>query len=239
MQQVQLEPAFVLHHQAYRDSSLLLEIFSPEHGRQGVVARGARAAKSRWRGLLQPFQPLLLSWKTRGELGSLLEAESAGHACRLKGQALFAGFYLNELLLRLLPRGLAEGDCYAAYIEALRRLGDGEIEAPLRIFEKRLLDSLGYGLQLDCDAITGEMLEPAVLYRYEYERGPVAVSGTEQGPLVIEGATLLALAAESLSGTEQLKQAKQLLQRTLRLYLGDRPLKTREVLRAMQKGKTA
>lgn len=236
MLQSDCEPGFILHHHAYRDSSVLLEVLTHRHGRQALVARGVRSAKSRLRGLLQPFQPLLLSWQCRAELGTLKQAEAAGPAISLPGQAVFAGFYVNELLLRLVPRGEVDVDCFADYQQVLQGLSQAAIEPALRIFEKRLLEQLGYGLMLDCDIDTGAAIEAGQLYHYIPEHGPTLQMSTAQDGWSISGAALLALATETFTDDESLKQARRLLQQTLRLYLGDKPLKTREVFRAMQKG---
>ncbi|WJW76143.1 DNA repair protein RecO [Thiohalobacter sp. IOR34] len=230
---VELQPGFLLHARAYRDSSLLLEVFSREQGRLGLVARGGRGPRSRLRALLQPFRPLLLSWSQRGELGSLHGAEAGGAPCALQGQALFAGFYLNELLLRLLQRQDPHPEVYALYETALAGLQEGALEAALRGFEKRLLEALGYGLLLDREAEHGQPLQAAGCYRYELERGPVEVPPGSSGGLVFSGASLLALHEGRLEEAAVLADAKRLMRAALALYLGGRPLKTREVLQAM------
>ncbi len=116
---VSLQPAYVLHHRPYRDSSLLLEIFTPDHGRVGLVARGARSPKSRLYGVLQPFQPLLISWVGRGELATLSGAEANGPPQRLQGKSVISGFYINELLLRLLHRHDPHAALFDGYARTL------------------------------------------------------------------------------------------------------------------------
>lgn len=235
MLQCESEPAYLLHQRPYRDSSLLLEVLTRSHGRQGIIARGARAARSRWRGLLQPFQPLLIGWRARADLGTLTQAEPNGRMLSMQRQPLFAAFYLNELLLRLLPRGDVEIACFEDYVQALQAVADDSLEEGLRIFEKRLLQNLGYGLQLDCDVETGEAIQPLGWYRYIPEHGPIRVSSKAATVTMFRGETLLALYNEHLDDARVLSEAKQLLRENLRIYLGDRPLKTREVLRAMQR----
>jgi DNA repair protein RecO (recombination protein O) len=229
-----LTPAFILHSRPYRDTSLLLEVFSEEYGRVGLVARGARAARSRQRGLLQPFQPLLLSWSARGELGTLNGAETAGAAVPLGGNGLYSGFYLNELLVRLLHRNDPHPELFPIYLEALRRLAQApELEGVLRRFELGLLEALGYGLQLEQEAGGGAALEPDLLYDYQLERGPVPVAQGGGSGLTLSGRSLLALHELRLEDAQVLRDAKRLTRAALDLCLGGTPLKTREVIRQL------
>ena len=229
----ELEPAYLLHRRPYRETSLLLEALTREQGRIGLVARCGRGPRARQRALLQPFQPLLLSWSGRGELGTLRTAEPAGPSFGLAGDALFAGFYANELLLRCLQRQDPSPEIFEDYPRLLAGLAEGRIEASLRSFEKRLLEALGYGLLLTHD-VSGAPLDPGRHYRYELEQGPVAVMDHEAGGLVFPGASLLALAEGCLMDAETLADAKRLLRACLALHLGDRPMKTREVLADMR-----
>jgi DNA repair protein RecO (recombination protein O) len=151
---VALEPAFILHHYPYRDSSLLLEVFARGYGRVGLVARGARSARARWRGQLENFRPLLLSWSLRGELGTLTGLELPAVTGVPAGRRLLSAYYLNELILRLLARHDPHPEVFDAYAEAIRDIDVAE-EPALRIFEKRLLQALGYGLLLGHEADTG------------------------------------------------------------------------------------
>ena len=234
-QTTQLQPAYILHQRDYRDTSLLLEAFSREHGRIGLVARGARAPRSRVRGLLQAFQPLLLSWSGRGELGTLTGVEAAA-ACsvtpRLSGTALYAGFYLNELLMRLLQRQDAHPELFDAYAQTLPGL-QTEPQRPLRLFEKHLLETLGYGLLLDHEAASGEPVDAEADYVYALETGPTRCTVATVGQLRLSGRSLLSLAAEDLSDAQSLADSKRLLRAALDLYLGGRALKTREVFAAI------
>ncbi len=174
---VQLVSAYVLHQRPYRESSALLEVFAESHGRVGLVARGVRSPKSRQRGDLQPFRPLRLSWSGRGELGTLTGVESDGPSVALHGAALYSGFYLNELLVRLLARHDPHPRLYAQYRASLVQLGlASDIEPVLRIFEKRLLEEIGYGLLLDHEVRHGEAVQPDAWYDYHLESGPVPVA---------------------------------------------------------------
>lgn len=231
-QGTQLQPGYILHPRPYRDTSLLLEVFTRDHGRFGLVARGARAPKSRSRGLLQPFQPLLLSWSGRGELGTLGAVEPDGAAPRLSGAHLYSGFYLNELLLRLLQRNDPHPELFAAYAQALRGL-QTEAQRPLRLFEKQLLEALGYGLLLDHEADSGEPVCAEAEYVYALESGPRRCESAETRGLKLSGRSLLSLAAEELADAQSLADSKRLLRAALDLYLGGRELKTREVFAAI------
>lgn len=235
MARVSLQPAFILHQRPYRDSSLLLEAFSREHGRAGLIARGARQARSRFKPLLQPFQPLLLSWTGRGDLATLTGAESAAAPNPFTGSRLLCGFYLNELLIRLLHRHDPHPelfDDYAATIAALAAGGDDERIA-LRLFEKRLLSACGYGLNLSVDIQSGEPVRAGNDYEYILEQGPRRTA--ENGGLMIAGASLLALANDELGDERALRDARKLLRAALDLYLGDKPLKTRQALKSMRR----
>ena len=229
---VSLQAAWILHHYPYRDSSLLLEVFTREHGRIGLVARGARSARGRWRSQLQILRPLLLSWTLRGELGTLTGAEPRGAFEVLPGRQILCACYLNELLLRLLRRHDPHPDLYGAYEEALVCLPVSE-EQTLRIFEKRLLQELGYGLLLDQEADSGDALAPDGLYEYQLERGPVRCDGGRGSGLLLRGASLLALYNDTLSDPQACREVKFLMRAALNHYLGPRPLRTREVLRQL------
>ncbi len=229
---VSLEAAWILHHYPYRDSSLLLEVFTREHGRIGLVARGARSARGRWRSQLQMLRPLLLSWNMRGELGTLTDAEPRGALRVLPGRQILYACYLNELLLRLLSRHDPHPGLYSAYEEALARLPVSE-EQVLRIFEKRLLQELGYGLLLDQEADTGDALAPDGLYEYQLERGPVRCDGARGNGLLLRGTSLLALYNDNLDDPQACREVKTLMRAALGRYLGARPLRTREVLRQL------
>ncbi|CDH45241.1 MAG: DNA repair protein RecO [Candidatus Competibacteraceae bacterium] len=227
-----LQSAFILHRRPYRNTSVLLEVFSQERGRLGLVARGAAAPKSRLKGLLQPFAPLLLSWSGVGELAALIAAEEAGLPIALPPNRVLAGLYVNELLVRLLPRLDPLPGLFAAYEVLLAELVTvpGE-EPPLRRFEKRLLEELGYGLTLDCEAISGMPIVAEEHYRYVLDRGPLAVHRTELG-VPISGQGLLALRDGILVDPTVLSEVKRLTRAALAVQLHGRALKTRELYRS-------
>ena len=228
---VLLQPAFVLHRRPYRDTSLLLEVFSQDQGRLGLVARGAAASRSRLKGLLQPFAPLLLSWSGAGELATLTAAEEGGRPIPLPPHRVLAGLYVNELLLRLLPRLDPHPGLFAAYETLLAELvaAPGE-EPPLRRFEKRLLEELGYGLTLDREAASGTPIVAEEHYCYVLDRGPLA-AGQAQAGVPISGRGLLALRDGMLTDPAVLKEVKRLTRAALAEQLRGRALKTRELYR--------
>ncbi len=229
---VSLEPAWILHHYPYRDTSLLVEVFSRQHGRIGLVARGARSARARWHGHLQILRPLLLSWSIRGELGTLTGVESRKAVKLLPGRKVLSACYLNELLMRLLTRHDPHPDLFVAYEQAILNLESAE-EPVLRVFEKRLLQALGYGLLLDHEADSGNPVDRDGWYEYQLERGPVPCAHTETDGLYLRGSSLLALQNDCLADRLACREVKRLMRAALGLYLGSRPLKTREVLRQL------
>ncbi len=243
---VLLQPAYVLHQRAYRDTSAIIELFTPEQGRVGVVAKGVRGSKPRWRGLLQNFQPLLVSFSQRGELGLLTEAEAQGVALTIPPGLIASGFYLNEILMRLLERHDAHLELFGWYDTALRELAglhDAEdtqmaLEISLRRFELRLLTALGYGLVLDHDVHSSAPVQAEKEYIYFIEQGPVMCTeasvpgqnGDAQAGIKISGHTLLALAENEFPTTTIRRQAKHLLRAMLGHYLGSKPLQSRQLL---------
>ena len=229
------EAGYVLHSYPFKETSLVVEVFSRNLGRLGLVARGARRPKSSLRGLLMAFQPLSLSWSGKAELRTLHRAErQAGHA-QLSGLSLMCGFYLNELMLKLLAREDPHEGLYLAYEEALAafRAGDSPARA-LRRFEKKLLRELGYGMQLEHD-IAGDPIRPDASYTYLLERGPELVSMRASTPQVeLSGKTLLDIAADDYRDLLTLQQSRALMRFVLNHYLGGQVLHTRQLLREMQ-----
>jgi len=229
-----LQRCFVLHQRNFSNTSLILDIFSVAHGRLAVLAKGARQhRRGRPAGseILQPFRPLWLSWSGRGEVKTLVRYEAAGSAAELPGKILYCGFYLNELLVRLLRRGDAHENLFAFYAAALTALAAGEdVETMLRHFELRLLREIGYAVELDREAGSGRPVVPGRWYVYEQESG-LRAAGTGDGRHALAGELLLSLAAgEPLSGPAA-KAAKLLTRRLLAPYLGARPLQSRELFR--------
>jgi DNA repair protein RecO (recombination protein O) len=231
---VDLEPAYLLHRRAWRETSALLEVFSREHGRVGLVARGARRPRSALRAALRPFTPLLLSWSGRGELATLRGVEVPGRIVELGSSALPGGLYLNELLLRLTHRHDPHPELFDAYRVAAAGLASGHaVESTLRSFEKRLLEAIGYGLVLEHDAQSGQAVVREARYAYLREQGPVRRAASCAESVEISGATLLALAADGPLGPREQQEAKRLMRFVLRGHLGERPLATRSLFRVL------
>lgn len=234
-QRVSLQPAYVLHHRPFRDTSRIVDLFTRDHGRTTVVARAVRAPKSRLRGLLQPFSALMVSFSSRGELGTLNGAEAAGSCRVLEGDALLSAFYINELLLRLTHKDDPHPEVYLEYERTLSRLEEKRSpREALRIFEKRLLEALGYGLNLGHDIVTGEPVVAHKYYEFRLEEGPAVVESGSTGALVFPGRSLMALSAESLMDEPDMRDARLLLRSALDIYLGARPLKTRQVMLSLR-----
>lgn len=231
-EQVQLERGYVLHQRSYRNTSQLLNCLAENHGLVTLVARGSRRANTGQRAILQPFLPLRLSWIRRGELGRLTQVELDSSAIELSGKSLLAGYYLNELLLRLMASGDPNSAIFSCYSRCLADLmTPTAVPRALRLFELRLLRALGYGVELDHDVDTGEPIQPDLPYRFEAERGACAHTGTVNGDDTFFGRDLIALRDGSLGDEQSLRAAQRLLTRMLDVYLGERPLKTRAVMR--------
>ncbi|HKQ30085.1 MAG TPA: DNA repair protein RecO [Burkholderiales bacterium] len=230
---IQGQPGFVLHARDYSETSLIIEAFTPRHGRFGLLAKGARRPSSPFRGLLEPFQPLLLSWSGRGELPILTAVESDGETTLSTGPVLYYGFYLNELLVRLLHRHDPHEALYGAYRDALAALPRTAVaESVLRQFEVTLLGEIGYGLVLDRDVSDRTPIDADAWYDYIPERGPTRLVNPDVGRaqgIVVRGASLTALARNELSEPETLREAKRLMRTMLARYLGDKPLHSRKL----------
>lgn len=226
------QPCFVLHTYPYRETSLILDVFSRGYGRVSLVARGARRPRSALRGLLMAFQPLELAWSGGGEVMTLVRAEWVGGLPLLSGKALLVAYYFNELLMHLLPREDAHEALYDAYSLALHRLAAGLDESHVRSFEKRLLQELGYGLTLRAD-VSGTALVPDRVYRYEMERGPVAVVDGEDTVWNVRGKTLLDLASEDFSDNLSAVESKRLMRQLIQHHLGGLSLTTRRIFQEL------
>jgi DNA repair protein RecO (recombination protein O) len=225
------EPGYVLHTYPYKETSLIVEAFTRGFGRVALLARGARRPRSAMRGVLLSFHPLRLGWSASAELGNLISVEWAGALQPLGGRALMCGFYLNELVLRLLPRDDPHEALFDVYGESLRALSQTANHASvLRAFEKRLLAELGYAPLLDHEAASGAPIDPSRSYVYEPDRGPLAGGS---GDLVVSGQTLLDLAADEYSRAETREEARMLLRALIGQRLHGQVLHTRAVLREL------
>jgi DNA repair protein RecO (recombination protein O) len=233
-QKQEAQPAYVLHTYPFRETSLVVEVFTRNFGRVGLVARGARRPRSALRGLMMAFQPLLLSWGGKTELRTLHKAEWQGGVAQLKGLGLICGFYLNELLLKFLAREDPHEDLFVVYHEAMLSLAhESQPEGTLRRFEKHLLKELGYAISLDREADTGRRIDPQKRYTYVVERGPVPLNESSEAQIEIEGRALLDLACDNFTDPATLSQSKLLMRFLLNHYLGNQELHTRQLLREL------
>lgn len=231
MKQVLLQPAYVLHRRPYRETSFLVELFTPDYGRISVIAKGARQKRSTMQGLLQAFTPLLISWLGKNELMTLTAVEAQRVSVRLQGQCLFAGFYLNELLICLLEKWDAHPMLYQIYEKTLLALQAKTLAQPiLRSFEKQLLEELGYGLLPKHTTALHETIIADQYYRFVPEQGllPAGPSHPEH-PHIFSGKSLLALANEDWQDDKSLQDAKRLIRLALLPLLRSRPLHSRKL----------
>ena len=231
---VLLEPAYLLHHRPWSDTSRILELMTRSHGRVTMFARGARRPGSAWRGVLQPFVPLLVSWMGRADGGTLTGAEIGGVLRPLPPAQLMSGFYLNELLLRLLPREDRHDRLFDAYTDAIHGLAGATDHRPLRIFELILLEELGYGLELGRDAMSGEPLEPDRYYHFQPGRGVLAVRDAAGEPDALKGCDVLAVSGGKFDQPAVLAAARQILRAAIGHCLEGRGLHSREVMLALR-----
>jgi len=236
-QRIWLTPAYLLHQYAYRDTSRIAEVFTREHGRLSLFARGVRAPKSALRGSLRPFQRLLISWAGKSEAGQLTAAEIDGVFTQLPAQRLMSGFYLNELLLKLTERWDPHPELFDLYARTLSGLAGADREEPhLRCFEKRLLEELGYGTDFsitDC----GAPVSAEFYYRVRPHQAVMRCDGDLSG--AVSGASLIELNAESFENTVTLRDAKKILRASIEACLDGRPLNSREILMALHRKEQA
>lgn len=232
---VQNQPAWLLHHRPFQDSSRILDVVSRDYGRLSLVARGSRSAKSKLKGILRPFLPLQLSWVIKSDLGTLTGAEMNGLPISLKGDSLLAAYYVNELLLNLMHRHDPQPEIFEAYHATISALNEKDVVAVvLRRFEMELLRLLGYALNLDHDTDSGDSLDPQKLYEYRVERGPVPVD-RRHGTMVFNGAELIAIAREDYADGPTLKNSSRLLRQVIAWHLDGKELKSRKVMQELRR----
>ncbi|MET0548392.1 MAG: DNA repair protein RecO [Xanthomonas sp.] len=240
---IEHEPGFVLHARPWRETSLLVEVLSAHHGRLGVLARGVQGPKKQaLRAALQPLQSIHFSAQRRGELAQLRAAEAVDTAPRLGGEAMLAGFYINELTLRLAPRDDPAPDLYLAYARVRARLA---AEAPLawslRCFERDLLEALGVGFDLRHDG-DGDPIDPAARYVLDAEHGPrrlLSDRGHDQRSGMATGRALLALADDTEPVAEDLPGLRRGMRGVLLHHLGGRGLKSWEMVEDLARQRSA
>lgn len=227
------QPVYVLHTYAFKETSLVAELFTKAHGRVATLAKGARRPRSAMRGQLQSFQMLAATWSGKNELKTLHSLDWADGLVLLQGEALMCGFYLNELLLRLLPREDAHEQLFDYYQATVKSLAKGtELATHLRRFELKMLQEMGYAVPLTVDE-NNEPISHGKQYRYEAEYGACELSATKNG-ITLSGQTLLDMAQDHYGSLQTQQQSKQLMRYLLAHYLGDKPLHTRQLLIDLQ-----
>jgi len=232
-EQVFFQPAFVLHQRHYRNTSVIVDIFSRDYGRLSLIAKGVKQRKSSLKSILQNFQLLNLSWVRKSELGVLTNAEFKNSSIHLDQDNIYPALYLNELIIRLTHTFDAMPELFDAYRDTLRALSE-DISTPviLRLFEKQLLQSLGYEIHLSHDAKSHNVIEANKYYLYIPEHGFVETLFEEKNNLHFKGEHLIAFNSNQLEQSEVLKTAHRLTHINLKKLLGDKPLKSRELFKA-------
>lgn len=242
MQRVNLQPAYVIHTRAFRDTSLIVEVFTPEYGRVSLLSRGAKTGKAQKALLLQPFRALHLSWAGRGELPALSAVEETGNSLRLSGESLACGYYVNELIYHLLPRDEPAASLFADYWPILLSITDpSQRDEALRSFEFKLLDQLGYTPQLDCDIATGEPVRSGVTYRFQVPDGPSQVmddasdTAADRTLLLVDGGTLLDLHQRRFNSIADERKVRDLMRALIHYHLDGRELQSRALFTSFKK----
>jgi len=233
---IERQPAWLLHKRQYSESSLLIEVFTAEHGRIGLIAKGARRPKSPFKAALQLFTPMLINYSDRNELGTLTAAEQAADRIELRADSLYCGYYLNELLLRLLHRHDPHEQLFRYYSRTLKQLAEErQSDVALRLFEKAFLTETGYGLTLHLDS-NGRPVEADQSYLFNPESGAQPLNAGYRGTqTAYSGKTLLALHRGEFPDGDTLKQSKFLLRSIIEQRLEHRPLKSRELFIKMRR----
>lgn len=218
-----------MHRREYGETSLLVDFFTEEQGRMTLLAKGARRVRSPLKAVLQPFTPLLLRWSGKGGLKTLTKAEPASLTLPMQPVALYSGFYVNEVLVRILENQTAYPELFQHYLQCITRLATQPeaLEPVLRTFEFHALKAMGYGVNFTVCAATGEPVDPAMTYQFRENEGFIASLLRNQ--TAFSGKDLLAFAALDFSEKSTLQAAKRFTRMALKPYLGERPLKSREL----------
>ena len=228
---VDKEPGYVLHKRAYRESSSLLEVFTQNYGRVGLVHRGGRRMGTQGNDI-QTFCELGLSWSGRGELYTLTKYDVISGRGIDTNSRVICGLYLNELTLNMIPRMLPCTGLYHSYANTMSMMNNAQdVELLLRRFEMRLLDSAGYGLQLEHDAELNQAIDPDSWYLYDYTRGPLKHVFSPHSRNVISGKTLIWLRSMKNADKNAMREAKRLLRAIIDYQLEYRPIQSRNIMR--------
>lgn len=226
----ELIPAYVIHSRAYRDTSLIIETFTPTHGRVSLLVRGAKSGKVQKALILQPFRKLHISWAGRGELPVLTAVEEVGESIRLQGASLACGYYINELVYYLLPKHEPAPELFVQYwpvVEAIR--DEVARDSALRQFEFALLDQTGYSPLLSHEVNGSAEINPAADYCYQVPDGPVSVENPGVKGVAVSGQTLLELASMNFTSLTNIKEARDLARALIHYHLNGRELLSRSL----------
>ena len=223
-----LQRCFVLHYRHYSETSLILDVFSEDHGRLTLLAKGARRKRSNLKGTLQPFTPLFIKWSGKGSMPVLTHAEPISIGLPLRSYILYSAMYVNEVLARVLEKHTPYPVLFLDYLNVLRELAQADNPEPaLRRFELALLHHLGYGIDFLHCAGSGLAVDDRMTYNYREQHGFIASIKITQ--LTFRGDELKAIAARYFETPEQLRAAKRFTRMALKPYLGSKPLKSREL----------
>ncbi|WP_345488624.1 DNA repair protein RecO [Orbus sasakiae] len=220
--------AFVLHNRPYSETSLMVDLFIESKGRITAIAKGARRKRSALKGLLQPFTPLIVQYSGNGNVKTLSQVEASSLSLPLFGHALYSGFYLNELIHRVIVSEVDSSELFQAYLEALQQLAQHiHPEKVLRQFELILLESLGYSVDFEHCSATGDAIVDSMYYQYQPEQG--FISSLMQNSTSYTGKELRAFADKNFNDADSLKAAKRFTRMALKPYVGSKPFKSREL----------
>ena len=237
---VEHTPCYILHRRDYRESSLILEILSREHGRVSLIAKGAKRNKKQQGISYSLYQEYLMSWVSKSELGTLIDVELATIMTSMSPKQMMTGFYINEIILRLLHKHESHPELFDSYNSTVRELSNNNTDQVLiRYFEKILLQSLGYGVIFDQDLNTRNDNVAEVNYYYKLDFGPTSSSHDSATGIPVSGSTLIGLNNETLTDTKNKNEAKRLLRSLLNQYLGEKPLESRKLYQEYIKNKQA
>ena len=235
---VEHTPCYILHRRDYSESSLILEILSREHGRVSLIAKGAKRNKKQQGISYSLYQEYLMSWVSKSELGTLIDVELATIMTSMSPKQMMTGFYMNEIILRLLHKHESHPELFDSYNSTVRELSNDNTEQVLiRYFEKILLQSLGYGVIFDQDLNTGKDIVADVNYYYKLDFGPTSNKQDSGAGIPVSGSTLIGLNNETLMDTKNKNEAKRLLRSLLNQYLGEKPLESRKLYQEYIKNK--
>lgn len=231
----ELHPAYVIHTRAYRDTSLIIEIFTPTHGRVSLLARGAKSGKVKKALMLQPFRKLHVSWAGRGDLPVLTAVEEVGQSLRLNGQSLACGYYINELVYYLVPKHEPAEELFVQYWPVIEALNETHLrDHALRQFEFSLLDQTGYTPLLSHEKEGNVEINPMMSYRYLIPDGPVREEIAGTSGIAVSGTTLLELAAMNYAALSHVKEARDLARALIHYHLNGRELISRTLFTSFQ-----